>query len=229
VPDQASVIVHRHASDPEKNLVVFARPSTGGRMDAKFDWSAWNNQFGDVQHGEEFDVSIAVGSRSPPIAKKENVATLTFAKGPAAAPIPGVVSVSDRIAKVAAALSVKPEILHMFRAEERMVAPVVSFAFSLLIVMPIFASLLLIIRNGAGTQGLRSLPGHIQVMAVLFLAGVAAVLVVEFTFWLGMFNLLQVFPTLMALEIFTFLLGIKLSGAMNSVSLSHSSRSKKLN
>ena len=206
---QASLIVQRAEEKADgKNVVVFASPAAGGKMKASFGWDAWTDRYGGIDSGAEFGVSLAVWGGDPPVARKTEVAVLAFVKGPAVAPTPGVVPLAARVAKKVASMGVMPEITHMFRPEEKMVPSVVSHAFALVIFAPLVGAVGLMAK---GTSPSSSSPS--SSLAWLFYAGIVAIVSFEFAFWLGVLNLMQVFPVLCALELVTMLLGIKLANA----------------
>jgi len=214
---QASLIVQRAEEMADgkngkngKNVVVFASPAAGGKMRASFGWDAWTDRHGGIDAGAEFGVSLAVWGGDPPVASKTEVAVLSFVKGPALAPTPGVVPLAARVAKKLASMGVMPEITHMFRPEEKMVPAVVSYAFALVIFAPLVGAVGLMAK---GTSSPPSSSPPSSSLAWLFYAGIVAIVSFEFAFWLGVLNLMQVFPSLCALELVTMLLGIKLANA----------------
>jgi hypothetical protein len=205
--DQASVIVSRQGD--ARNIVGFASKNTDGSFEGTFSWDDWENQFGPIVQGE-WDVSIAIGHSSPKTALLKKVATLTYAPGPASPALPGTVPVKARIADVTASLSQKPEIIHQFRPEETMVAAPVSFFFTAVIMLPTGAALGLMMHLGANVKGY-----YMQEranVANLFHAGVIAIIAIHLAFWIK-FNLIQILPVLIPVEVATVLLGIKLSSS----------------
>ena len=209
---QASLIVQRAEEKADgKNVVVFASPAAGGKMKASFGWDAWTDRYGGIDSGAEFGVSLAVWGGDPPVARKTEVAVLAFVKGPAVAPTPGVVPLAARVAKKVASMGVMPEITHMFRPEEKMVPSVVSYAFALVIFAPLVGAVGLMAKGTSLPSSSPSSPS--SSLAWLFYAGIVAIVSFEFAFWLGVLNLMQVFPVLCALELVTMLLGIKLANA----------------
>lgn len=211
---QASLIVQRAEEKADgKNVVVFASPAAGGKMKASFGWDAWTDRYGDIDSGAEFGVSLAVWGGDPPVARKTEVAVLAFVKGPAVAPTPGVVPLAARVAKKVASMGVMPEITHMFRPEEKMVPSVVSYAFALVIFAPLVGAVGLMAKGTSLPSSSPSSSSPSSSLAWLFYAGIVAIVSFEFAFWLGVLNLMQVFPVLCALELVTMLLGIKLANA----------------
>lgn len=209
---QASLIVQRAEEKADgKTVVVFASPAAGGKMKASFGWDAWTDRYGDIDAGAEFGVSLAVWGGDPPVARKTEVAVLAFVKGPAVPPTPGVVPLAARVAKKVASMGVMPEITHMFRPEEKMVPSVVSYAFALVIFAPLVGAVGLMAKGTSLPSPSSSSPS--SSLAWLFYAGIVAIVSFEFAFWLGVLNLMQVFPVLCALELVTMLLGIKLANA----------------
>jgi hypothetical protein len=214
---QASLIVQRAEEKADgKNVVVFASPAAGGKMKASFGWDAWTDRYGGIDAGAEFGVSLAVWGGDPPVARKTEVAVLAFVKGPAVAPTPGVVPLAARVAKKVASMGVMPEITHMFRPEEKMVPSVVSYAFALVIFAPLVGAVGLMAKGTSlpsSSPSSSSPSSPSSSLAWLFYAGIVAIVSFEFAFWLGVLNLMQVFPVLCALELVTMLLGIKLANA----------------
>lgn len=208
--DQASIIVSRQGD--VKNIVAFATKNKDGSLEGTFSWDDWENQFGPiVQDGQgqgEWDVSIAIGHSSPETALLTPVAMLAHAPGPVSPPLPGTVPVKTRIADVSASLSQKQEITHQFRPEEKMVAAPVSFFFTAVTMLPTVAALGLMVHVGANVKGYY-MQQRAEV-ANLFHAGVIGIIAIHVAFWIK-FNLMQILPVLIPVEVATVLLGIKLS------------------
>ena len=110
-------------------------------------------------------------------------------------------------------MGVMPEITHMFRPEEKMVPSVVSYAFALVIFAPLVGAVGLMAKGTSLPSSSPSSSSPSSSLAWLFYAGIVAIVSFEFAFWLGVLNLMQVFPVLCALELVTMLLGIKLANA----------------
>ena len=104
-----------------------------------------------------------------------------------------------------------------------MVPSVVSYAFALVIFAPLVGAVGLMAKGtslpssspSSSSPSSSSLPSSSpsSSLAWLFYAGIVAIVSFEFAFWLGVLNLMQVFPVLCALELVTMLLGIKLANA----------------
>ncbi len=203
--NQGRAIVQRRAGD-NKNVVLALTPS-GGKALATFGWDLWKNRFGEIEQGTEFDVSIAVWSSDPPSARLVDVAKLVFINGPAPAPVPGKVPLATRITNAIASMSLKPEIAHMFRPEEKMIPAPVSYLCSLVVLAPVVGALVLMAGDGVkGRTGSRS-----DSLATLFYGGLMLIVAIEVAFWLGVVNLMQVAPVLAVSELAVMALGLRLS------------------
>lgn len=189
-----------------------------------FEWSTWENQFGAIKDGEAFEMSVALGNRSPAIAHKTSLASIIFISGPKPTQIPGKIPVIDRIARVLASLSIMPEIVHQFRPEEKMVAAPFSVVWAALVFVPVVVSVLLMIRCGANLKGYSESRASAKFVSNLFHLGILSIVVVQLAFWLR-FNLMQILPVLVPLELMTLALGIKLSAisSANTVTVGSSS------
>ena len=207
-PDQASLIVSKK-QQTGKNVVSFASVKSG-KMVGMFDWSIWENQFGTIRDGETFELSVVVGSSSPARAFQTTLAALVYLSGPKPTLAPGQVPVTARIAKTVSSISMMPEIAHQFRPEEKMVAAPVSLAFAALMFAPVIFSIGLMIKSGANLKGLREFHGSARVIASMFHLGTAIIIVIQLAFWLK-FNLVQILPVLVPVQLITLALGIKLS------------------
>ena len=201
---QASVIIQRHAGD-DKNVVVFASPA-GGKLKAIFGWDSWKNRYGDIEQGSEFAVSVAVWGDQESV-RRTDVAMLTFVSGPTAAPTPGKVPLSTRITDAVASMSRKPDIVHMFRPEERMVPVLVSYACTIVVLAPLVGALLLMSKSTVDV-GVQS---GAKLLGAFFYGGIVLIMATEVAFWFGALNLLEVFPVLVALELCVMASGIRLS------------------
>jgi hypothetical protein len=205
--NQGRAIVQRRAGD-SKNVVLALSPS-GGKASATFGWDLWKNRFGEIEPGTEFDVSIAVWSSDAASAHRVDVAMLTFINGPASAPVPGKVPLATRITEALASMSLKPEILHVFRPDEKMIPAPVSYLCALVALAPALGALVLMARGGDKDRT-GSSP---NALAMLFYGGLVLIVVVETAFWLGVVNLMQVVPILALGELAVMAFGIRLSKA----------------
>lgn len=203
--NQARAIVQRGAAD-NKNVVLALTPS-GGKSSATFGWDAWKNRFGEIEQGAEFDVSIAIWSKDPALAHRVDVAKLTYTKGPSAAPSPGNVALATRITEALASMSLKPEISHMFRPEEKMIPAPVSCLCALAVLAPLVGALVLMAKGG---EKVRAKPSS-KTMASLFYGGLVVIVAIEVAFWLGVFNLIEVFPLLVVAELAVMASGIRMA------------------
>lgn len=202
--NQGRAIVQRRTGD-NKNVVLALTPS-GGKASATFGWDLWKNRFGEIEQGTDFDVSIAIWGSDPPSSRLVDVAKLTFINGPGSAPLPGKVPLATRITDAIASMSVKPEIAHMFRPEEKMIPAPVSYLCSIVVLAPVVGAFVLMARGGMTRAGSRS-----GALAGLFYGGLTLIVAVEVAFWLGAVNLMQVAPVLAFSELVVFVLGLRLS------------------
>lgn len=213
-PDQVSVIVSKKQEGPGGQNVVSFASMKDGKMMATFDWSVWEGQFGSIGDRDTFEMSITVGNRSPPVSFQTTLASLAYLPGPKPTQIPGKVPVTTRIANVIASLSIMPEISHKFRPEEKMVAAPISVMFAAFMFVPVVLSVGLMIKSGANLRGYVESHGSVSFIANMFHLGIASIIAIQIAFWLK-YNLMQILPILVPVELITLALGIKLS-AMTS-------------
>ena len=226
VPDQASVILS--ASDsPNKNVVIFASPNPSGNiMDAKLVWDIWHNHYGPILVGTTFDVSVVVGALSPEIAIQQKIATLTYVQSRDKVVVtqapPG-----SRVAAAAAALAPKKEIVHQQRPEHVMISPIISGAYSIVVILPTAIAISAMIHQGANAKGFFGATVQAQSLSVFFHGGIAAILVIQLGYWLQ-FNLLQILPILATCEFITLIIGIKLAAVMSATPAASESSAQSL-
>jgi len=193
---QASVIVQRRTGD-DKNIVVFASP-VNGRANANFAWDSWKSRFGDIEQGTEFDVSIAVwgadesSGSSGSSARRTDVALLTYVDGPTSSPTPGKVPLTTRITEAVASMSQKPEIIHMFRPEEKMIPAPVSYACALVVLAPVVSGMALMSKYGTESGSSQ----RAKLLSTMFYGSIILTIAAELAFWFGAVNLMEVFPML---------------------------------
>lgn len=225
VPDQASLIVSKKGS--ERNIVTFAS-ARDGRMVGSFSWGLWENQFGSISPGESFDLTVAIGS--PELVFKAPLTSLVYRPGPKIAPVPGQIPTVTRIKDTLSSLAVMPEIIHQFRPEEKMVAVPVSLGYVAVVLAPTLVSIGYMYKVGANWKALSHASMEVQLLANLFHIGIASIVIIHLAFWLK-YNLLQILPVLVPVEIVTMLVGIKLSSVSSasngSISASSEETSKK--
>lgn len=240
-PDQASVIIS--SSSTGKDIVSLASSTqSGNHVEATFSWAQWQREHGAIEPNETFKLSIAVGNLSPHMAERYSVASLQFVKPSKEAPRAGVATqpskvdkVEDRIAEAKSSMAVKKEIYHLHPPETTMVSPVISIVFTAIVASPLAVAVYaMVYAAGANARGFFT--SRNIVLAVVFHAGIAAILAVHVAFWLK-FNLMQIAPVLACVELTTLLAGIKLSAkarsdqhhAAPSASSSITETSKKMN
>lgn len=197
------------ADGTEKNVAISASAS-GGSFKASFSWDAWKNQFGEIEEGKTFSMSMAIWSSDPPLARRADVAVLTYVKGPAAAVPPGKVPLAARVTEALASMAIKPEIVHMFRPEEKMVPAALSYAFALVVFAPMVLAAGLMTKIASVPRAASDAP---STLSYIFYGGIVSIVAIEIAFWLGLFNLMQVFPVLLVTEVVVMVVGIKASHA----------------
>jgi hypothetical protein len=212
VPDQASLIVSKKGSD--RNIVTFAA-ARDGRMVGTFSWALWENQFGSISPGESFDMTVAVGNTSPELVFKAPLTSLLYSPGPKIAPIPGQIPTVTRIKDTLSSLAAMPEIIHQFRPEEKMVAVPVSLGYVAIVLAPTLVSIGYMYKVGANWKALSNASTEVQLLANLFHMGIASIVIIHLAFWLK-YNLLQILPVLVPVEMVTMLVGIKLSSVSSA-------------
>lgn len=213
-PDQASLIVSKKQETSGKNIVSFASVKNG-KMVGTFDWSAWENRFGVIEDGEMFEMSIAIGNGSPAGAHQTTLASLVHLLGPKPTLAPGQVPVTSRIAKTVESISTMPEIVHQFRPEEKMVASPVSAVCALLMFAPVVFSVGVMVKSGANLKGYDESHGSVRFIANMFHLGTLSIIAIQLAFWLK-FNLMQILPVLVPVQLVTVALGIKLSSMISA-------------
>lgn len=192
-----------------KNVVSFASVQSG-KMVGIIDWAAWENQFGSIADGEVFELSVVIGNSSPASAYQTTLASLVYVPGPKPTQPPGQIPATSRIAKTVASLSIMPEIAHQFRPDEKMVAAPISLAYAILIFSPVIVSVGLMIRSGANLKGYGETHGSVRFVASMFHLGSVVIIAIQFAFWFK-YNLMQILPVLVPVQLVTLALGIKLS------------------